>query len=130
VQGYVEREGKLEYTARAEVANDRAGQFETRVVVRRIGDGILPVEVLLVFEDGHEVRETWDGRDTWKLYEVPHTAPLAWAGVDPERKLALDVNFTNNTRRLAPQAGFPAAKWASKWMVWLQDWMQTAAALF
>lgn len=129
VQGYLEREGKLEYAARPAAPGDRAGLFETRVVVRRLGDGVLPVEVLLVFEDGHQVRQSWDGRDTWKLYELTHSAPLAWAAVDPERKLALDVNFTNNTRRLQPQAGFPATKWAAKWMFWLQDWMQTAAAL-
>ena len=44
--------------------------------------------------------------------------------VDPERKLTLDVDYSNNSRLTEPKADFPARKWASKWMVWLQDYLQ------
>jgi hypothetical protein len=100
-------------------------EYLTRVVVRRLEDGILPVEVLLKFENGEEVRDVWDGRDTWKLYTAVKPARLEFAAVDPDRKLALDINFSNNSRRLVPRNHLPATKWASKWMIWLQDFLQT-----
>ena len=41
--------------------------------------------------------------------------------VDPDRVLVLDLNYTNNSRRMESQATLPAVKWASKWLVWMQD---------
>ena len=41
--------------------------------------------------------------------------------VDPDRVLVLDLNYTNNSRRMESQATLPAVKWASKWLFWLQD---------
>ena len=29
--------------------------------------------------------------------------------------------YTNNSMRREPAADFPARKWGSKWMIWLQD---------
>jgi hypothetical protein len=43
------------------------------------------------------------------------------AEVDPGRVLLLDVNYTNNSRTLAPRGREAATKWSLKWMVWLQD---------
>ena len=104
--------------------------FETQVVVRRLQDGILPVEVVFEFEDGDMVREVWDGQSLWKLYQFQKPAKLVSAVVDPERKILLDVNSTNNSWQMRSGARFPSGKWASKWMVWLQDYFQTLAFLF
>lgn len=125
--GYVERDGSLVIAEKP--ADEAAGPYETRVVVRRLQDGILPVEVLFVFEDGEQVRETWDGRELWKLYTFTRPARLAYAAVDPERKIVLDIHYTNNSRRLRPRPQFVATKWASKWMIWLQDFLQTLSFL-
>ncbi len=103
--------------------------YLTRVVVRRLEDGTLPVDVVLKFENGEEVRDTWDGQYLWKLYQVEKPAKLVYAVVDPERKLLLDVNYTNNSRLLAPKPEFALSKWASKWMTWLQDYMLTLSFL-
>lgn len=97
--------------------------YETSVVVRRLGDGMLPVEVLLKFENGEEVREVWDGKAQWKLFSFTKPSRLAFAAVDPDHNILLDVNYANNSRRLNPTPGFPATKWASKWMVWFQDFL-------
>jgi hypothetical protein len=43
------------------------------------------------------------------------------AHVDPERILLLDVNYTNNSKTLAPRSRAAAIKWSLKWLVWLQD---------
>jgi Peptidase family M1 domain len=107
---------------------DQARKFyRTEVVVRRLGGGIFPVDVLLVFQDGTEMRQPWDGRDRWRLIVAERPAKLKYAVVDPDRKLALDLNYTNNSRLLEPAATVPALKWTSKWMIWLQDLLATFA---
>ncbi len=126
-EGFTDQEGELRYH-KGETAEPR--RYETRVVIRRLRDGILPVEVLLKFENGDELREVWDGQAPWKLYRVVKPAKLEYAVVDPERKLLLDINYSNNSKLLRSRAAWPAAKWASKWMIWLQDYMQTLSFLF
>jgi hypothetical protein len=126
MQGY--RDGK-DGPALAQKDLSDEKRYWTRVVVRRLEDGSLPVDVLLKFENGEEVRDIWDGKDLWKLYQVEKPAKLAYAAVDPDRKILLDVNYTNNSRLLAPKPGFALSKWASKWMTWLQDYMLTLSFL-
>ena len=43
------------------------------------------------------------------------------AAVDPERVLLLDVDYTNNSRTLAPKGPEAATNWSMRWMVWLED---------
>jgi hypothetical protein len=101
--------------------------FRTEVVVRRLGGGVFPVDVLLVFQDGSQVRERWDGKERWRLFVVERPSKLKHAIVDPDHKLVLDINYTNNSRVLEPAATVPVLKWTSKWMVWLQDLLATFA---
>jgi len=79
----------------------------------------------MIFEDGSEVKKEWDGRARWKLYVEERASKLAVAIVDPEHELMLDLYYTNNSKRLEADAKLPARKWASKWMVWLQDLLYT-----
>ncbi len=125
-EGFFDREGSPAYVS---AGREEARLFETRVVVRRLQDGILPVEVLFKFENGEEERELWDGESEWKLYTVVKPSRLEFAAVDPERKLLLDINYTNNSMLLNPDAGLAASKWAAKWMIWLQDYFQALAFL-
>ena len=48
----------------------RAGRIAPRVVVRRYGEGIFPVDVRVVFENKEEIRWHWDGKDRWKMFEI------------------------------------------------------------
>ena len=85
-------------------AGERSGDaYRTTVVARRVGDGVFPVTVRVVFENNQEVRWQWDGRDRWKMFEVDRPARAVTAQVDPERVLLLDANYTNNSRSLAPK---------------------------
>jgi len=123
---YVARDDGAEETAEGDAA-DEGKLFRSEVVVRRYGDGLFPVEVLMVFEDGHEERRTWDDRRRWRLYVVEHEAKLAYAVVDPQGVLALDLYPSNNSRLVEPAPELPAWKWAARWTVWLQDFMSTFA---
>ena len=107
--------------------DDDAELYRSEVVVQRRGAARFPVEVLMVFEDGSEVRKEWDGQARWKLYVEERPVKLDYAVVDPERTLVLDLYYTNNSKRLEPDAKLPARKWASKWMIWFQDLLTTFA---
>ena len=99
--------------------------YRSIVVVRRFGEGIFPVDVKLVLENNEEVRWRWDGQARWRLFEVERPVRAAFAQVDPERVLLLDVNYTNNSATLKPQARRAARKWSLAWLVWLQDHLLT-----
>jgi hypothetical protein len=99
----------------------RNDQYETRVLVRRLGDGLFPVDIQVTFENGDVIRESWDGSARWRELTYTRRSRAVSAVVDPERTLLLDVNFTNNSRTLRPQADAAATKWTLKWVVWLQD---------
>ncbi|MFN7985612.1 MAG: M1 family metallopeptidase [Vicinamibacterales bacterium] len=102
-----------------------SGQFLSRVTVRRLGDGIFPTDVLVTFDDGEQVTEQWDGEARWREFTYRRKARVQSAVVDPNRRLLLDMNFTNNSRTVHPRTGDAARKWTLKWMVWLQDALLT-----
>ena len=139
VEGWVAQDGELVLAARPSEESDdddasaEEGDSETlyrsEVVVRRFGGGVFPVEVLMVFEDGEEVRYRWDGRARWKRIVVEQTSKLAHAVVDPDRVLLLDVRPSNNSLVLESPDRGPALKWTSRWLVWLQD-LLTSFAFF
>lgn len=97
------------------------GRFRTTVVVRRHGEAIFPVDVLVRFENGDQARERWDGQARWRAYEYDRPSRAVSVQVDPDRILLLDVNYTNNSITLAPMAEAAADRWTLQWMVWLQD---------
>ena len=99
--------------------------FHTTVVARRYGEGEFPVDVRVVFENGEETRWRWEGRERWKLFEVDNASRAAYAQVDPERVLLLDVNYTNNSATMQPRAAAAARKWSMAWLIWLQDHLLT-----
>jgi hypothetical protein len=108
-----------------EAARSADSSFRTTVVVRRHGEGVFPVDVRVLFENGEEQRWRWDGKDRWKAFEIDKPVRAASAQVDPERVLLLDVNLTNNSSTLAPAGPAAARKWSLAWLIWLQDHLLT-----
>ena len=104
-------------------------RFRTTVIVRRFGEAVFPVDVLVTFENGERVTERWDGRERWTTYLYERPSRALQAQVDPNRVLLLDVNATNNSRTLRPQGRRAATKWSAKWLVWLEDCLLSWAAL-
>lgn len=122
-RGFFDGAGEDGEAAFADGAAERG--WETTVVVRRHGEGIFPVEVLIEFEDGHAQRELWDGAARWTAFTYTRDARATRAFVDPDRILLLDGNYTNNSFTLAPRARAAAAGWSLRWLVWLQDLLLT-----
>jgi hypothetical protein len=121
--GFFDVKGKREFASE----NPAAGRFRTTVVVRRLGEGIFPVDVLVTFKNGENVLEHWDGRDRWRMFTYERASEALSAQVDPGRVLLLDINYANNSRTLEPRGDAAATKWSLKWLSWLQDLLLTAA---
>lgn len=114
-----------DYSIDALDATGRDGQVVSRVLVRRLGDGIFPIDVQVTFDDGETRLEHWDGEARWHEFTYTRRAGVRSAVADPTRTLLLDMNFTNNSRTLQPRGDEAARKWTLRWMVWLQDALLT-----
>lgn len=83
---------------------DTAGDTLYQSVVRleRTGDVMLPVDVLIYFEDGREVAEHWDGKGRYKDFSFTGPVKVVSAAVDPEYRITMDVNYINNSYTIEP----------------------------
>jgi hypothetical protein len=87
---------------------DKDAPWISEVVVHRKGGIAFPVEVKVVFEDGTEKLEKWDGgkpgEQRWKRWTYETAKPVAWAEIDPENKVLLDADRWNNGRRVEAES--------------------------
>lgn len=97
--------------------------YRSVVRLERMAEGIIPVEVLVHFENGEEILETWDGKDWSRNYEYITPSPVIWAHIDPEQKLLLDVDLMNNSYTREP-ARKPVWKLGAKFLFFIQSLMQ------
>jgi len=93
-------EGRPEAGPEEESEEDK--WYETEVRVRRLGQFHFPVRLEIRFQDGSSVLEEWDGRDLWKKFVFRGQSEVEWAAVDPDFRIPLDINLTNNSRSIEP----------------------------
>ncbi|MBZ5598426.1 MAG: M1 family metallopeptidase [Acidobacteriia bacterium] len=102
--------------------------YHTTVLVHRKGDFVFPVDVLVKFDNGEQVREHWDGRDRWVRYSYDKRASLVSAEIDPEQAVWLDKDFYNNSYVAAPMSG-ARRKLSAYWLLFTQFLAQWLAWL-
>jgi hypothetical protein len=107
--------------ARVTSTETDSGAIDSLVLVRRLGDGVFPVDVQVTFDDGSNVIERWDGQEPWHLFRYRRDARVRSAEVDPRRLLLLDVNTANNSWTSLSRAPEAASRWALRWWLWLQN---------
>jgi len=95
-------------------------RYRSTVVVRRLGEATAPVDIAIQFDNGETVRERWDGQYRWVKYVYERPTKVKSAEVDPSRKLALEANFTNNSRTME-EDNRAAAKWYVRWIFWVEN---------
>jgi hypothetical protein len=117
-RGRFEKDGRLVTGAPPELA--KPSGFDSVVTVVRKGDVALPVEIELRFEGTKPYRTPWDGEARWTRFTVARGPRLVEAIVDPDEKILLDFDRTNNGRRTDadPRA---AARWTSRSVFWVQN---------
>jgi hypothetical protein len=104
------------------------GQKQAIVNVQRNGDGKMPVDVLVHFDNGKEIILFWDGKGRQRQFTLTENSDVLWATVDPKQKLYMDTNLNNNSLTLKPSSA-PAAKFATRFLFWIENWMQWLAWL-
>jgi Peptidase family M1 domain len=117
-RGLFEKDGRLSEGPPPSLARPKG--YDSLVTVVRKGDVALPVDVLLRFEGGKSYRSRWDGEARWKRFRVEGGPRLLDALVDPDEKILLDTDRTNNGRRPEgdPRA---ASRWTARAVFWLQN---------
>ena len=115
-----------------ETAGSSSSFFVSEVVIRRQRGVQLPVQILMVFDNGEMIRRRWDGRYRWKGFRFEKMARLKYVVIDPARKLLIDIDPTNNSywvQKPKRTVSLATRKWASKWFFWLQNLLETFAFL-
>ncbi len=95
--GVFDREGKPRETVAA--GTGKTGDWESAVILRRHGTLVLPVDVELHWADGSVERRVWDGRSEMERMVVVGPKELVGAVVDPDHKILVDANYTNDFAR-------------------------------
>jgi hypothetical protein len=125
-EGRITRE-KAEMEERREEAEEKgedAGPYRTRVVIENKGTVEYPVDILVRFTDGSEVRERWDGSYRWVRFSYQRDAPLDRVVVDPEEKLFIDLNRANNSLMVEPVRRSDL-RWGLKLLLMIQNLLLT-----
>jgi hypothetical protein len=94
--------------------------FESKVIVSRLGEVKLPVEVFIKFVNGETLREQWDGQDRWKVFKYQKDTKVLSVEVDPDHKIPLDVNLTNNSKT-TDRHTIGIWKYVLRWLFWMQS---------
>jgi len=119
-------EGTVKQTREDAPDTSRERLYESTVVVSRLGQIEMPVEVLVRFRDGSEIRERWDGTSPTKQFTYQKSSEAVWAGIDPDERLLIDVNRLNNSRSIAASQSV-VWKYTAKFLFWIQNLLHTIA---
>jgi len=93
---------------------------QNQCTIKRLGDMIIPTEILVKFIDGKEELISWNGEDYSKVLKFEK--PISSVAIDPKNKILFDLNLNNNSRTVE-QSSYPFLKYAMKIMFWVQNFM-------
>jgi hypothetical protein len=118
-KSYAGEEKKKGAPEKSKKADKESRSYDSVVVVQRKGDLVLPVEVLVTFDDGTDKREAWsgEGRIVTFTYKGPKVAKVT---VDPDGKVPLDLQRLNNGWVLREDP-LPARSLTTRWRVIFQS---------
>ena len=98
---------------------DDGGTYHSQVVLSRKGEVKFPVDVLVAFGDGATRRQVWDGQAVSQTLTFDTSAPLAYAALDPDKKLVMELNTVDDSLTIQPEVA-PLVRFASRWLFWMQ----------
>ncbi len=79
-------------------------------------------------QTGHQWPESWALRERWKKFKFATTSKIQSVQLDPNNKVQLDANLTNNSKTDTAAIG-AAVRWTAGLTFWLQTLLQALAAL-
>ncbi|MGB8319615.1 MAG: M1 family metallopeptidase [Ignavibacteriaceae bacterium] len=103
--------------------------YHSKVSVFRLGDVVMPVEILVHFNNGKDTLVNWDGKErTFNLkFDMPQK--VVWAKVDPEQKLYMDLNLNNNSYTTERERT-PFKKYMTKFIFWVENLITSMSMIF
>lgn len=116
----------IEHRASAELAQGSNGPVAPNKV-GLAGDGAIEYQ-FISSKDGKHWTEVWPIAERWKRFKFTTESELLAATLDPEKKVLLDANFTNNSKTTATGIG-AAMRWSSGALFWLQALLQALSGL-
>jgi len=99
--------------------NSSDSLYNSIVELERIGEVMLPVEVLVHFKNGDEVMEFWDGKSRTKDFTYIGSRTIQWVKIDPDYKIPMDVNYINNSKTEDPDR-VPVRRMTNKMISFMQ----------
>lgn len=96
VYGNLTSDFSVESIAITPVGQQGNSQYESIVVIRKNSGDYREVPILFQFKDGMALSKTWDGASSHIQFKLLHSAPLAFAAVDPQHTMVLDNKRINN----------------------------------
>jgi hypothetical protein len=109
--------GKRETVA---ASHDTQGPYTGWALVRKDGTLNLPVEIELLAEDGTKTRVPWDGVSDY--FRAPYTgrSPLRTVTVDPDRRILLDQDPSNDVAAARGHTGGGAPRVLERSTYWAE----------
>jgi hypothetical protein len=98
--------------------------YKCLVELQRLGEVMLPEEVLVHFINGHEALMSWDGKERYKNLEFMSNSGIEWVKIDPEYKIRMDINFINNSKTYETD-NVPVQRFTNKFISFLQFFIST-----
>jgi hypothetical protein len=94
--------------------------YHSRVIIKRLGDFIFPVEIFCTFDNGDTLRESWDGADTVHVLNYHTESRLSEVQIDPKHKVLLDLNWSNNSMLLRKNYSATIRHWLQTMKIYQQ----------
>ena len=104
--------------------------FHSKVTVFRLGEVIMPVEILVHFDNGKDTLVNWSGKERTYDLRFDRAEKVVWAKLDPEQKIYMDINLNNNSYTTARQDTTPFRKYMTKFIFWVENLMTTVGMVF
>jgi hypothetical protein len=82
---------------------------------------IMDYAIRALFADGQSASAVWDGQGASKRFAFEGPARPVRVDVDPGHFNLLDTNLIDQQRSMGGATNVSIAKWAARWVVWLQD---------
>lgn len=111
-----------------ESSDEEVKTFESRVILNRLQEMIVPVKVRITFDNGEEVMEEWSGKERSIDYTYVRTEKITRVDIDPDNYIKMDIDRINNTRWVEPEGGI-ALKYFNKVLTSFQHLLHVASAL-
>ncbi|HEX2171020.1 MAG TPA: M1 family metallopeptidase [Dehalococcoidia bacterium] len=105
-----------------QVIDYRLGEIRgSHARVERLGAPGVSVEIRVTTADGAIRLDRWDGAT--ETLEIAADQPITAVAIDPDERIAIELNRLNNARTVSPEA-VPVLAVFGRWLALAQAWLQ------